>query len=264
MEKKMKTRTSKLNGFSLITLGFIFLMSAVMSYAAPAQSTYPSSQNRLSFALKGGMAHSKSQGGLMEVDAEILFPLSTFLRIGFGVGYLSDWAGMHMGGGMGHMSGGMRGSLEESFSDHSHDFRVIPLTLSLYYTIPVRPYMDIFMVGGAGFYLGSFRDISTQRKNGFGPYAGFGFDFNVADRIVIVTEGIFRFASLQNFTSELHPGFSNDTDEQVEGFWHFHHGHGEWHFHEEHEDLDQMMNETSLFNINLNGFSIRAGIRFTF
>lgn len=180
MEKKMKTRTSKLNGFSLITLGFIFLMSAVMSYAAPAQSTYPSSQNRLSFALKGGMAHSKSQGGLMEVDAEILFPLSTFLRIGFG------------------------------------------------------------------------------------PYAGFGFDFNVADRIVIVTEGIFRFASLQNFTSELHPGFSNDTDEQVEGFWHFHHGHGEWHFHEEHEDLDQMMNETSLFNINLNGFSIRAGIRFTF
>lgn len=250
--------------FILLRSVFIFLMSAVMNYAAPAQSTYPSSQNRLSFTLKGGMAHSKSQGGLIEVDAEILFPLSSFLRIGFGVGYFSDWAGMHMGRGMGHMSGGMMGGSRESNSDHSHDFRVIPLTLSLYYTIPVRPYLDIFMVGGAGYYLGSFRDISTQRKNGFGPYAGFGFDFNVADRIVIVTEGIFRFASLKNFTSELHPGFSNDTDEFVEGFRHFHQGHREWHFHEEHEDLDQMMNETSLFNINLNGFSIRAGIRFIF
>ncbi len=258
-------KTSKFKIFCLFVLGLLFLLSSsITNYAKSEEETFSSSSDRLTFSMKGGFAHSESQGGMIEVDAEILFPLSSFLRIGFGVGYLGDWAGMHMGGGMGHRSGGMMGSLGESFPDHNQDFRVIPLTLSLYYTIPVRHNIDIFMVGGAGYYLGSLKDISTQRKNGFGPHAGFGFNFKLVDRIVIVTEGIFRFASLKNFTSELIPGFRDDTDEQMEGFWHFNHSHGEWHFHEEHEDLGQMMNDTPLFNINLNGFSFRTGLRFSF
>ncbi len=258
-------KTSKSKIFCLFVLGLLFLLSSSKTnYATSKEETFSSSSHRLKLSLKGGFAHSESQGGLIEVDTEILFPLSSFLRIGFGVGYLSDWAGMHMGGGLGPMSGGMRGSSRESFSDHSQDFRVIPLTISLYYTIPVRPNMDIFMVGGAGYYLGSLRDISTQRKNGFGPHAGFGFNFKLVDRIVIVTEGIFRFVSLQNFTSELYPGFRDNTNEQVEGFWHFNHSHEEWHFHEEHGDLVRMMNDTPLFDISLNGFSFRAGLRFSF
>lgn len=260
----MKVPSLKKTIFSFVSLGLILLMSYAMNYARPVEENRSAPSNRPNFSLKGGNAHSESQGCMAEVDAEILFPLSSFLRIGLGIGYLSDWGGMHMGGGIGLMSGGMMTGFGDGFSGHGHDFRVIPLTLSLYYTIPVRSNIDIFMVGGAGYYWGSFRDISIQRKSGFGPHAGFGFDFKVADRIVIVTEGIFRFASLKNFTSELYPGFKDEMGEYVEGFWHFHHGHGEWHFHEEHEDLLQMSAENSPFNISLNGFSIRAGIRFSF
>lgn len=260
----MKIRTSKLKAFGLITFGLIFLMSVAMNYAEPAQNTYPSSQNRLSFALKGGFAHSESCSGMADVKAEVLFHLSSNVRAGLGIGYLSDSGGMHMGGGFGGMSGGMMGGMPGGFSDLDHDFWVIPLSLSLYYALPVNPNLDVFMIGGAGYYLSTFRDISTQRKNAFGPHLGIGFDFKVADRVMIVAEGIYRFVNLKNFTSELHPGFIEEMGEHMEGFWHLHHGLGEWHFHEEHEDQTQVMDDTSPFNINLNGFSIRAGIKFGF
>jgi hypothetical protein len=114
--------------------------------------------------------------------------------------------------------------------------------------------------------LSSFRDISTQEKNAFGPYAGFGFDLKMADRIVIVAEGIYRFVNLKGFTNELHSGFREgmEGEEHEEGFWHYNHDHGEYHFHESHEDQAQMMLDSPAFNISLNGFSLRAGIKFSF
>lgn len=55
-----------------------------------------------------------------------------------------------------------------------------------------------------------------------------------------------------------------DEDGFEEGNWHFHHDEDEYHFHEKHEDLEQMMGDSSLFNIRLNGFSLRLGIKFEF
>lgn len=49
-----------------------------------------------------------------------------------------------------------------------------------------------------------------------------------------------------------------------DGFWHFNHHQDDWHFHEEHEDEIHMLNDSSPFNISLNGFSIRAGVKFSF
>jgi hypothetical protein len=172
-----------------------------------------------------------------------------------------------MSGNIGGMGGGMMGGMGgEDFSEHNHDFKVIPITLSLYYVLPVNHKLDIFMVGGAGYYLSSFRDISTQEKNAFGPYAGFGFDLKMADRIVIVAEGIYRFVNLKGFTNELHSGFREgmEGEEHEEGFWHYNHDYGEYHFHESHEDQAQMMLDSPAFNISLNGFSLRAGIKFSF
>lgn len=237
-----------------------------MNYAETGQETYSSNLRRMNFTLKGGFAHSESLSGIVDVMAEIQFILSSNIRASLGIGYLSDFDGMHMGGSFCGISGGMMGGMTGGFSGYNHDFKVIPLTFSLYYVLPINSNLDVFMLSGGGYYLGYFRDISTQRENAFGPHAGIGFDFKVTDRIAIVAEGIYRFINLKNFTSELHPGFIEGTqsEEHEEGFWHFHHDHGDWYFHEEHEDQTQMMMDTSPFNISLNGFSIRAGIKFGF
>jgi len=72
--------------------------------------------------------------------------------------------------------------------------------------------------------------------------------------------------NLKGFTSELHEGFREgmEGEEHEEGFWHYHHHEGEYYFHESQENQEQMMIDTPPFDISLNGFSIRAGIKFGF
>ncbi len=262
----MRSKPLKPMFFSFVFLGLIFLLGTIIIYAEPGQEVSSSGLSRVKISLKGGYAHSESQDGMVDVKAEIQFSLSSNIRIGFGIGYLSDTDNMHMGENVGDMSGGMMGGLTGGFSGHGHDFRVIPLTLSLYYVLPVNHKLNIFMVGGAGYYLSSFRDISTQEENGFGPHAGFGFGLEIADRIKIVAEGIYRFVNLKGFTGELYPGFREGMEGggQEEGFWHYNHSQGEYHFHNYYEDQAQMMIDSPPYDISLNGFSLRAGIKFRF
>ncbi len=262
----MRRKPSKSIFFSFVFLGFIFLLGTIMIYAEQGQGVSPSGLSRVKFSFEGGYAHSESRGGMVDVKAEIHFSLASNIRIGFGIGYLSDIDNMHMGGNVGGISGGMMSGQMGGFSGDGQDFRVIPLTLSLYYVLPVNHKLNIFMVGGGGYYLSSFRDISTQEENAFGPHAGFGFDLEIADRIKIVAEGIYRFVNLKGFTSELHPGFREGMEGggQEEGFWHYNHSQGEYHFHNSYEDQAQMMIDSPPYNISLNGFSLRAGIKFRF
>ncbi len=258
----MISKHSKSRSLSFIVLGVLFLLSPVMDYAEQGQAASSSGWSRVSFSLGGGYAYSERCSGLAGVMTEVLFNLSSNIRVGFGIGYLSDLGNMHMEG----MSGGMMGSQLGGFSGNSHDFRITPLTLNLYYVLPVSPKLDIFMGGGWGYYMSSFRDISTQERNAFGPHVGFGFDLKVAERVIILVEGLYRFVNLRGFENELHPGFREGMAGvgYEEGFWHFNHSQGEYHFHEPDEDQDQMMMDSPPFNISLNGFSFRAGIKFRF
>jgi len=266
----MRNKPSKSIFFSFVSLVVLFLLGTVMIYAEQGQVAYSSGWSRGSVSLGGGFAHSECRSGLVGVTAEIQLNLSSNIRVGLGIGYLSDLGNMHMLGNSGGMSGGMMGSMmggqTGDFSGYSHDFRVIPLTLNLYYVLPVSPKLDIFMVGGWGYYMSSFRDMSTQERNAFGPHTGFGFDLKVAERIIILVEGLYRFVNLRGFENELHPGFREGMAGvgYEEGFWHYNHSQGEYHFHESHEDQAQMMIDSPPFNISLNGFSFRAGIKFRF
>lgn len=266
----MRSKRSKSRFFSFVTIGILFLLGPVMIYAEPGQRASSSGLNSINFSLRGGYAHSESRKGMVDVKAEIQFSFSSNIRAGFGIGYLSDSDNMHMGGNIGLMPGGMMGGMmggqTGGFSGGSHSFRVIPLTLSLYYVLPINPKLDIFMVGGGGYYLSFFRDMSTQEKNAFGSHAGFGFDLEIADRIKIVAEGIYRFINLKGFTSELHPGFREAIVGvgHEEGFWHYDHDQGDYHFHGSQEDLAQIMMDYPPYSISLNGLSFRAGIKFKF
>lgn len=178
----------------LAFLGVLALVLGSSELAGQMQESSSKQTRPIGVVLKGGMAHSESRSGLVDVGAEVVFSLSQGLRAALGIGYLSDFDHGHMAGGFGGMSGGMMGDgmggFTGGFSGHSHDFRVIPVTLSLQYALPVNPYFDVFMIGGAGYYFGSFRDISRQDKSAFGPHFGAGLDFKIAERVMISAEGI--------------------------------------------------------------------------
>jgi hypothetical protein len=262
----MRSKHSKSRFLNFVFLGVLFLLSPVIGYAKQGQAGYPSGRSRISFSLGGGYAHSEICNGLVGAIAEFQFSLSSNVRVGFGIGYLNEMGNMHMFGNSGGMSGGMMGSQMSGFSGYTHDFRAIPLTLNLYYVLPVSSRLDIFMVGGGGYYMSSFRDISTQEKSAFGSHAGFGFDLEVAERVIILIESLYRFVSLGEFVNELHPGFREGMAGvgSEEGFWHYNHSLGEYHFHVSSEDQTQMMGDSPPFSISLNGFSFRAGIKFRF
>jgi len=254
--------------WSRFLLMVLFFLGAGLIYAQE-NSEDLKSINRWNFFLGGGYGYSESRAGLIDVQAEVQFTISSNVLFGLGIGYLSDSDSDHMGGHFNNISGGMMGGRQNmtgGYNGHRHDFRVIPLTLSLYYFLPVNSRIDVFMTAGAGYYWVSLNDVSTQRQNALGPHTGFGFEFKVADRITILAQGVYRFVNLDGFTSELHPGYREEMggEEHVEGFWHHHHGHGEYHFHESHEEQEQMMEDNTPFNISLNGFSLRAGIKFGF
>ncbi len=262
----MKKITKRKKIYSLVSLVFLLSLLSVKGYSERSKENYSAKARRVNFSLSGGYAHSETRSGLVDLKAEVQLNLSPSIRAGFGVGYMSDSDDLHMSGNFGEMTGGMMGGILGSFSGHRHQFRVIPLTLSLYYILPINPRVDVFMVGGGGYYIGSFRDISTQDRNAFGAHTGFGIDFKVTDRIVVGAESTYRFVNLKNFKSELHPGFREGTEgeDHIEGSWHFHHHQQEWHFHEIHAEEEPIIVELFPFNVNLNGFSFRAGIKFRF
>jgi opacity protein-like surface antigen len=269
----MKNIFSGIKFFRSIALGIIFLGS-ILIYTVSGEDTNNPYKRRVGFSIVGGYAHSESSGGMADLNLELLFSLSSNVRIGLGVGYISGSDDMHMQGNfgsmqgnmMGGMIGGMGSEIMGGFSGHGHSLKVVPFTLSLYYVLPINPKLDIFMLGGTGYYLGSYKDQTSQNESAFGPHVGVGIDFEIADRITVVAEGLYRFANLKGFTSELHEGFRQGTadEEHEEGFWHFHHHEEEWHFHEEHENGQQILMDVPSFNISLNGISLRIGIKFGF
>ncbi len=271
----MKKNKLKKISWNILTLAVFFLIGSGVIHAEHGEKDSNSAINRLNLFLGGGYGYSESRMGLIDVKAEVQFAFSSKVYFGVGIGYLSDSDHDHMEGDFNFMSrrrrsGGMMDDMGHGmtggFSGHQHDFTVIPLTASLYYSLPVNSRIDIFMSGGAGYYWGAFSDISKQKKGAFGPHAGLGVEYKITRRITAVAHGVYRFVNMGGFTSELHPGFREgmEENEHEEGYWHLHHDVDKYYFHETYENLDQMMRDSSSFNIRLNGFSLRAGIKFGF
>ncbi len=253
----------------LAILGIVVLLSSSLSFAGVGNESPKFSEKRINLTIFGGYAYSERIGGMTDLNLEIQLSLSSHVKVGLGIGYLSGNDDMHLNGNFGNMQGGMmgnmRGGIMGGFSGHNHDLKTIPITLSLLYVLPINSKLDVFMMGGGGYYFGSYKDQSTQNKSSFGPHIGLGLDLKVSDRVVIVAGGLYRFVSLKSFMSELHEGFRQGMEgEHEEGFWHFHHHDNDWHFHEEHENEQQMLMDVSTFNISLNGISLRIGIKFLF
>ena len=251
---------------SLILSAFLFPL-IILTFALPAGAQYQ--EKEFSLGLSGGCAHSESYGGLYDLKAEFQLRISSSFRTAIAVGYMSTSGEMHGRGGERSIMGGMMGGAlirdVGGFMGYSQDLKIVPITLSLYYVLPVSRRVNAFMTGGTGYYLSWFRDVSTQEKSALGFHAGLGFEFKLSERVRIVTEGLYRFANFRGFRSELQPGFfRNEEGETLEGYWHFHHDQNDYRFHGMDEDWEEMMNDTGPFDINISGMSMRAGLRFSF
>ena len=235
-----------------VLVGILFLSIAKLSISHPLSAASLSHRERVSISFAGGIAHAMDWNMLSDLRAGLQLAIFTHTSLGVGFGYIGD--SNHMGRG-GH-AGGMMGG----FSGHNHHLQVFPVTLSLYYRLPVNPKVNVFMVGGGGYYLGSFRDVSMQWEGVFGPHAGLGVDFNLADNIGLVAEGVYRFGTFDHFSSEIHSEVYGD--EGVEGYNH-HHDHDEaLHYHEYgSDDVHGGMGAVPM-DMSLNGFSLRLGIQF--
>lgn len=265
----MNEKTQRQNMFYIVILEIVLFLGSTLSFAGIDGDSYKSRESRLDLTMRGGYAHSESISGMPDFHLEIQFSISSRVKTGLGFGYLKGNDDVHMGGNFLNMRGGMMGNMGGGmmggFSGHSHSVKIIPITLSLYYAFPINPKLDAFILGGGGYYIGSYQDQSIQNQSSFGPHVGLGLNFELSDRIAIIAQGLYRSSTLKGFTSEMHEGFREGMEgEHEDGFWHFHHHEEEWHFHEEYESEQQLLIDAPPFDISLNGISLSVGIKFGF
>jgi hypothetical protein len=224
-------------------------------------------ERAISLGLGAGFGHSESRGGMLDLMADVRFSLSRSFHLGFGVGHLNSSHDMGMNGfsGMGGMMDGMGGDVNQGVPGFRNDFRSIPLTATAYYLRPVSPYLKLYLLGGAGYYISTFRDMTSQTKSSFGPHLGLGMEFRAARGILLTAEALYRFVTIKNFRPELHAGHSlDDHGQHMEGFWSYDYMQERFQFHADGQDMNEIMRNLVPFDVRLSGFALRAGLRFGF
>jgi len=253
---------------------FLFLLLVLPVWGRTGGEAESPPSSRFSFVLKGGAAHTESRGAAADLAVGLRMDLSRKVAVGLGVGYLGDsdthHASGHPTGGSRGMGGGATGrmmtGMSGSFSGHTHDFDALSILLDVSYILPLSTRAAAFLVVGGGWYRGSFRDISIQRRSAFGPHVGAGVDFRVDQGVTLLVEGLYRHVLLEGFESELHPGYAEGIQGQdrQEGFWQFQHDMEEWSFYSKQEVHEITGMDGSFFDISLNGFALRGGVSFRF
>jgi hypothetical protein len=159
---------------------------------------------RFSLSLAGGYGFVERGGGVADLKAELQYGLSHSLRLGLSLGYLAR--GGHDGemgrDGRGRMGGGLMmdtiSRLAQLFSRQNQsfgrEFRSFPVGVNLYYTLPVGRRLNGYLFGGGTFAFGSFQAAAgSVHKNAFGGQAGLGFEYALAPKLRLTAEAGYRF-----------------------------------------------------------------------
>jgi len=273
MCKNMNKQT-RLYAVAIIVMA-IFLAGTVTAQT-PHKSRAPEFQ-RVSLSLGGGMASLEEHRRLLNLGAEVQIALASRVRLGLGVGYLNNLHGRR--GGMddgyadernGRMNGWAvlfgNGKNYDERSGSGPTIRVIPITLNVYYLLPAGRKWNVYAAAGASYNFGSFRESTlSQHKRAFGGQAGLGVEFRLADRLRLVADGGYRFVEFRDLR---HPETSSnywarllglDSDASSRSGWGRLIG----------EFFDGMFGrpvreEETRYDLSLNGFNCRMGVKFGF
>ncbi len=237
-----------------VALGLLFIAGG-LNGQWHEQKRY-SDFHRFFISVGGGYGFSEGRQGMVDLKAEVQFSFTSRIRLGLGAGYLRgegrhaemrdryDWIkGMMTSQSWLDMSPGSH-EPDNFGRGYGRDFHAVPLSLNLYYVLPLGHRWDVFMSGGGSYYLGSFYGmVEPRHKGAWGGQAGLGGEYRLTRQIRIVAEGGYRFAEfrgLKRLTPELPwvlMGGVPDNSIPIPMKW-------------------------ERFRMDLNGFSIRAGLRF--
>jgi opacity protein-like surface antigen len=175
---------------------------------APAQEYH-----RFSLSMAGGFGFAEGHHGLLDLRAEFQVGLTRRLRLGLGVGYLNDHGrnGLDGGGydrrGMSGMSPWIGGS-GPGMEDGGLRARIVPVSLNLYYGLPLGRKWAVFMSGGGSWYRGSFEGpAGDQNKNAWGAQAGLGLEYRLAPSLQLVAEAGYRFVEFHGLLTQVETPF---------------------------------------------------------
>lgn len=155
---------------------------------------------RFSLSMAGGYGFSEAHRRLLDLQAELQYGLTPRLRLGLGFGYMNDHD--RQGGDMDRRD--QRGGMQTGFMGWNSDVigpqngglnaRILPLSLNLYYGLPIGRKWSVFMSGGGSYYFGSFAGpAGDQHKRAWGGQAGLGVEYRIAQSIQLVAEAAYRF-----------------------------------------------------------------------
>jgi hypothetical protein len=166
---------------------------------------------------------------------------------------------------------------------------VIPLTLSMYFNLPLGKRFNFTVHAGLGYYLGTFSwnygydsefdDFEENwegKSNVLGYHGGLGLELNFSSRIALVVEGFGRYAKLQSLKGdytfeENYFGYQGQDSISEATLWYY-----EWrsslteNYYPTIEFNDEKPEETSFLKnvregeVDLTGFSVRVGIKIRF
>jgi len=189
-------------------LGVALTLLLMAGFAgAQRRDREPTTQDsaRFSLSMAGGGGFTEGHRGLFDFQAEIQYGLTPQLRLGLGVGYMKDHGrqGADMNGRdqRGGMSTGMMSwnDFNSGPQDSGLEARIMPLSLNLYYGLPLGRKWAIFMNGGGSLYFGSFEGpTGDQHKRALGIQAGLGIDYRIAPSIQLMAEAAYRFVEFRD------------------------------------------------------------------
>lgn len=216
----------------------------------------------------------------LEYGGEIIVKLPGGLGIGVGAGYIQRSNESEI-----NLEEPLIGSMSFTLEP---DFTVIPLTCSLYYFLPSPPLVNIYVNGGAGYYFGTVKHtfgldlqiiglppeqsqtVGDVKSQGIGFHGGIGLEFNMGSNIGLFVEGKGRYCKLKSWegdetsTGTLGSGTESGTMwflDQYDGAT------GQWYsviMLSEDQPSGPDVQNVREFEVDLSGFSIRAGIRIKF
>jgi opacity protein-like surface antigen len=208
-------RTTYAGRIIILALSLILIAGAAQAQRYgrnPRDSRSFGDFSRFSLSAGGGIGLLEHGHSMVDLKAELQYGLARNIKIGLGIGYINNGGGRdgrmdgnRRGSGMDMMSDRLDLPLLQGFnrmSDQGFEFgralRALPLSLNVYYVLPLGRKWNVFLSGGGSYYFGSFRGPQENiHKNTLGGQAGLGFEFRLTERIQLTAEGGYRFAEFK-------------------------------------------------------------------
>jgi hypothetical protein len=161
----------------------------------------PSSFQRFSLSLDGGFGLAGGHRGTLDAKTEFQFGLSRRIRIGLGVGYAGGGNGWGRDGGYG-LRTTEQAALDAAAQGEGiremgprQSYRIVPVTLNVYYFLPLGRRWNLFAGGGGSVSFGSFHGLDVrEHRTAWGGQAGLGAEYRLSRRLTLIAQGEYRLA----------------------------------------------------------------------